>query len=169
MNKNLIYVLVGGFAIAIIFVFLLNMSAANSSDNGSISSGEDVAGVSGQNNDDTTTPTDVQDVDELSYEILQPGEGEIANNGDTLVVDYVGTLLDGTKFDSSIDRGTPFEFELGAGMVIQGWEEGVEGMKVGEVRKITIPSEKGYGETGSPPNIPGGAGLVFEVTLIEIK
>jgi len=84
-------------------------------------------------------------------------------------VHYVGVLENGTKFDSSVDRGTPFEFSLGAGRVIPGWDIGVEGMKVGEVRKLTVPSELAYGSGGAGNAIPPNATLIFEVQLLGIK
>lgn len=111
---------------------------------------------------------DVQDVDELKSEITKEGEGEPAKAGDTVEVHYDGRLLDGTKFDSSYDRGQTFKFTLGEGRVIEGWDVGVEGMKKGEKRTLTIPSSMGYGEYGSPPAIPGGAGLVFDVEMVDI-
>jgi len=97
------------------------------------------------------------------------GKGAAAKTGDTVSVHYTGTLLDGTKFDSSRDRDEPFEFKLGAGMVIKGWDEGVVGMKKGGKRRLTIPSELGYGKAGSPPKIPPDATLVFDIELLEIK
>jgi FKBP-type peptidyl-prolyl cis-trans isomerase len=103
----------------------------------------------------------------LKYEILECGDGETAEKGDTVSVHYVGTLADGTKFDSSRDRGEPFTFPLGAGQVIQGWDEGVAGMKIGETRKLTIPPELGYGPSGTGP-IPPNATLIFEVELLDI-
>ena len=109
------------------------------------------------------------EADEFNIEITEEGSGEASKEGDTLVVHYTGRLLDGTVFDSSIERGDPFEFVLGQGMVIEGWEEGMKDMQEGEKRILTIPSSMGYGEFGSPPNIPGNAGLEFEVELIEIK
>jgi len=109
------------------------------------------------------------EADEFNIETIEEGTGEGSKDGDTLVVHYTGRLLDGAVFDSSLDREEPFEFILGEGMVIQGWEEGMKDMKEGEKRILTIPSDMGYGEFGSPPNIPGGAGLEFEVELIEIK
>lgn len=106
---------------------------------------------------------------ELKKEIIKEGTGPEAKTGDTVSVHYTGTFLDGKKFDSSVDRGTPFEFTVGAGMVIKGWDEGVAGMKVGEKAKFTIPSDLAYGPNGYPPVIPGGATLVFEIELLEIK
>ncbi|KAG6612151.1 FK506-binding protein 2 [Phytophthora cinnamomi] len=90
--------------------------------------------------------------------------------GDTLSMHYTGTLRkDGSKFDSSLDRNQPFEFPLGAGRVIKGWDQGLVNMCVGEKRRLTIPSNMGYGDHGSPPKIPGKATLVFDVELLEIK
>ncbi len=105
---------------------------------------------------------------DLSITTLKEGTGEQIKTGQTAEVHYVGTLLDGTKFDSSRDRGQTFEFKLGENRVIQGWEKGVLGMKKGEVRKLTIPYTLGYGEQGTGP-IPPKATLVFEVELINIK
>ncbi len=116
-----------------------------------------------------TNDTTMEQATELQSEILQEGSGEEAKAGDKVAVHYTGTLTDGTKFDSSLDRGTPFEFSLGAGQVIKGWDQGVAGMKVGEKRKLTIPSDLAYGDGGFPPVIPPKATLVFEVELIEIK
>jgi FKBP-type peptidyl-prolyl cis-trans isomerase len=106
----------------------------------------------------------------LQYEDLKEGTGEAAKSGDTVEVHYTGWLKDGgKKFDSSLDRGKPFSFRLGAGMVIKGWDEGVAGMKVGGKRKLTIPSKLGYGERGAGGAIPPNADLVFEVELLKIK
>jgi len=88
--------------------------------------------------------------------------------GDTLHMHYTGSLQDGTEFDSSIPRGSPFVFTLGAGQVIKGWDQGLLNMCVGEKRKLVIPSDLGYGDRGSPPKIPGGATLIFEVELMKI-
>ncbi|ELU01137.1 hypothetical protein CAPTEDRAFT_149447 [Capitella teleta] len=92
-----------------------------------------------------------------------------SRKGDTLDMHYTGKLEDGTEFDSSIPRGSPFTFTLGAGQVIKGWDQGLLGMCEGEKRKLVIPSDLGYGSRGSPPKIPGDATLVFEVELMKIN
>ncbi len=104
----------------------------------------------------------------LKYEDIAVGTGEQAVSGDTVKVHYTGTLENGTKFDASVDRGVPFDFKLGAGMVIKGWDEGVAGMKVGGKRKLIIPSDLAYGDQGRPPKIPPKATLIFEVELLGI-
>lgn len=96
------------------------------------------------------------------------GTGPAAKAGDTVSVHYTGTLTDGTKFDSSVDRGQPFDFPLGAGRVIPGWDAGVAGMQVGGKRKLIIPAEEGYGAQGAGGVIPPNATLVFEVELLKI-
>ena len=106
---------------------------------------------------------------QLKIEILEKGSGKAAKNGDTVTVHYGGTLENGTKFDSSLDRGLPFSFVLGAGQVIAGWEQGILGMQVDEKRKLTITSELAYGEAGAGKVIPPNATLIFEVELLEIK
>ena len=104
----------------------------------------------------------------LKYEDLAKGEGEAAAEGQTVRVHYTGWLTDGTKFDSSLDRNDPFRFRLGAGRVIRGWDEGVQGMRVGGRRKLTISPQLGYGPNGVGGVIPPNAVLVFEVELLEI-
>jgi FKBP-type peptidyl-prolyl cis-trans isomerase len=109
-------------------------------------------------------------VDGLKYWDLKVGTGETARKGHTVKVHYTGWLLEGgSRFDSSLDRGEPFEFSLGAGQVIKGWDEGVVGMKVGGKRQLRIPPELGYGFRGMPPVIPGNAYLIFDVELLEVK
>lgn len=104
----------------------------------------------------------------LKYDDLQEGDGAAAKAGQRVSVHYTGWLTDGRKFDSSLDRNAPFAFALGAGQVIRGWDEGVQGMKVGGKRKLTIPPQLGYGARGAGGVIPPNAALVFEVELLEI-
>jgi FKBP-type peptidyl-prolyl cis-trans isomerase len=104
----------------------------------------------------------------LEKQDLVVGTGAEAVAGKKVSVHYTGTLTTGSKFDSSLDRGRPFQFTLGAGQVIKGWDEGVAGMKVGGKRKLTIPASMGYGDRGYPPVIPGGATLIFEVELLGV-
>ena len=104
----------------------------------------------------------------LKYEDVTVGEGAEAVAGKTVSVHYTGWLTDGQKFDSSKDRNEPFAFVLGGGMVIKGWDEGVQGMKVGGVRRLTIPAQLGYGVRGAGGVIPPNATLVFEVELLDV-
>ena len=112
---------------------------------------------------ETTTPSG------LIIEDVTIGEGDVASAGQNVTVHYTGLLTDGTKFDSSKDRDDPFEFPLGGGRVIKGWDEGVQGMKVGGVRKLTIPPALGYGARGAGGVIPPNATLVFEVELLGVE
>ena len=102
----------------------------------------------------------------LQYEEIKVGSGATAKAGNLVSVHYTGWLTNGTKFDSSKDRNEPFEFNLGAGQVIKGWDEGVQGMQVGGVRKLTIPAALGYGARGAGGVIPANATLVFEVEFL---
>jgi len=106
---------------------------------------------------------------ELQIEELAVGAGAPATAGATVDVHYTGWLTDGTKFDSSRDRGKPFSFRLGAGQVIKGWDQGVTGMLVGGTRRLTIPHHLAYGERGFPGAIPPRATLVFEVELLGVR
>jgi peptidylprolyl isomerase len=115
------------------------------------------------------TPPTVTLPDGLKYVDLREGKGPMPQKGQTVTVHYVGTLLDGTKFDSSRDRGEPFEFPLGEGQVIAGWDEGVKTMRVGGLRRLIIPAKLGYGDQGAGDKIPPGATLVFEIELLGIK
>ena len=114
----------------------------------------------------TTTPSGLQYVD------TQVGTGPVPQRGQRCTVHYTGWLSDkgqrGKKFDSSVDRGQPFEFQIGRGMVIKGWDEGIVGMKPGGRRKLTIPADMAYGKAGHPPVIPPDSPLVFDVELLEI-
>lgn len=105
----------------------------------------------------------------LQYEDLSVGSGTSPQPGQRVTVHYTGWLTNGTKFDSSVDRGSPFQFVIGTGQVIKGWDEGVASMKVGGKRKLTIPAELGYGQRGAGDLIPPGATLVFEVDLLGVQ
>ncbi len=104
----------------------------------------------------------------VAYEV-KLGEGREIKTGDTVSVNYIGVLADGTKFDSSYDSGEPFSFTVGEGKVIQGWEKGLIGMKVGGVRRLAIPPLLAYGAQGIPGAIPPNSMLMFEIELLEIK
>jgi len=109
-----------------------------------------------------TTPSGLQ------YADTGVGNGATPNEGQIVVVHFVGWLDDGTKFDSTRDRGKPFGFPLGSGQVIKGWDEGVRGMHVGGKRRLIVPPALGYGEKGVPPIVPPNAGLVFDVELVRV-
>jgi len=114
-------------------------------------------------NQEVTTSSGLKYVDQVL------GTGDVAVAGKTTTVHYTGWLENGKKFDSSVDRGQPFSFPLGGGRVIRGWDEGVEGMKVGGKRKLTIPSDLGYGSRGAGGVIPPNAILIFDVELLGVK
>jgi FKBP-type peptidyl-prolyl cis-trans isomerase len=116
----------------------------------------------GNNAAEVTTPSG------LKYTDLVVGSGPSPQTGQTVSVNYTGTLVNGTKFDSSYDHGKPFEFRIGTGSVIKGWDEGLMTMKVGGKRKLVIPPNLGYGARGTP-NIPGNSTLVFDVELLGVK
>jgi FKBP-type peptidyl-prolyl cis-trans isomerase len=116
-------------------------------------------------------PTKIMDTTsakDLKIEDIKIGSGKQVKSGDNIVINYLGTLADGTKFDSSYDRGEPFETRIGTGQVIKGWDLGVVGMKVGGKRKLTIPPSLGYGDQAQGP-IPANSTLIFEVELVDIK
>ena len=115
------------------------------------------------------TPNNLPTVSELKIEDTKPGKGPEAANGMHVTVHYTGTLMDGTKFDSSLDRNQPFTFVLGAGQVIKGWDLGVAGMKRGGKRRLKIPGHLAYGERGAGAIIPPNASLVFDIELLEMK
>ncbi|MBP9818145.1 FKBP-type peptidyl-prolyl cis-trans isomerase [Candidatus Shapirobacteria bacterium] len=112
------------------------------------------------------TPT--VNMSSLKIEDTLVGSGPAVKSGDTIAIHYLGTLVDGKKFDSSYDRGQPFQTKIGVGQVIKGWDEGVVGMKVGGKRKLTIPPELGYGSQEIPGAIPANSTLIFEVELVKI-
>src|ERR1041384_4159645 len=114
-------------------------------------------------------PKKAENMTELKKEDVKVGTGALAEAGKTVKVHYTGWLTDGKKFDSSKDHGQPFTFQLGAGQVIKGWDQGVAGMKVGGVRKLTIPPNLGYGASGAGGVIPPNATLVFDVELLGVQ
>ncbi|HEX5647365.1 MAG TPA: FKBP-type peptidyl-prolyl cis-trans isomerase [Nitrospira sp.] len=122
-----------------------------------------VGGSMAENNQEVTMPSGLKYLDQVV------GTGDTAVAGKTVSVHYTGWLENGKKFDSSVDRGQPFSFPLGAGRVIKGWDEGVQGMKVGGKRKLTIPSELGYGSRGAGGVIPPNATLIFDVELLGVR
>jgi FKBP-type peptidyl-prolyl cis-trans isomerase len=115
------------------------------------------------------TAASSKSVSGIQIEDVKVGDGTEAKKGDTVSVNYLGTLQNGQKFDSSYDRNQPFSFKLGSHQVIEGWEKGILGMKEGGKRILTIPPEKAYGPSGYPPVIPGNATLKFEVELVEVQ
>jgi len=145
-------------AVAIAFTLAGCTKGCNKSDNADSSS------PSGE-----TATADGGAVTDLKIEELKVGDGTEAVAGKSVSVHYTGTLTDGKKFDSSLDRGQPFRFQLGAGQVIQGWDKGVAGMKIGGKRKLTIPPHLGYGERGAGGVIPPNATLIFEVELLGVE
>lgn len=113
--------------------------------------------------------TEVTTASGLKYTDLMLGTGATPQKGQTVTVHYTGTLANGKKFDSSLDRGTPADFRIGVGSVIKGWDEGLMTMKVGGKRRLVIPSALGYGPQGRPTDIPGNSTLIFDVELLGVK
>ncbi len=193
MEKNILLIIVAIIAIVgVYFLFQNSQNKNNENENQEINSSENSKQQETNSEEENKESTDAsaeavadkekkegeEDIEEepkvseeenqeLEIEILKEGTGEEAKNNDKVTVHYVGTLENGTKFDSSLDRGDPFVFTLGAGQVIKGWDQGVLGMKVGEKRKLIIPSELGYGAR-SAGLIPPNSTLIFEVELLEV-
>lgn len=154
-----VYVVVPVFLIACVLMFVFLSKLGNA---------KDFMSSNGDNSSNGKEEDKDMDFDKLGIEIIREGSGPQAQDGDMLVVNYEGTLKNGTKFDSSYDRGTPYEFKLGAGEVISGWDEGLKGMKVGEERVLSIPSSLAYGSNDGDL-IPAYSGLIFKVELLEIR
>jgi len=138
---------------------------------GSVSTGASAGSMSAGATSQATAPAgqEITTASGLKYQDLVIGTGAEATVGHTVRVHYTGWLTDGTKFDSSLDRGQPIEFPLGTSGIIRGWNEGLTGMKVGGKRKLTIPPDLGYGAEGRPPVIPPNATLVFDVELVGVS
>ncbi len=143
----------------LVFLATLGVACGSSSDSDSESNSE----VNMADEGTTTTASGLQ------IKVIEIGTGDKAEAGKTAVVHYTGWLLDGTKFDSSVDRGTPFEFPLGAGRVIKGWDEGVATMNIGGKVELIIPPDLAYGASGAGGVIPPNATLKFEVELLDLK
>ncbi len=157
MSREIVKMIIIGVLFLAVFSYFalgLNGRQGNSANNGTAP--------------ETATTEDVKIPDNLKIEDTLEGTGSAVKTGDTVSIHYAGTLEDGTPFDSSYDRGQPFETPIGAGQVIKGWDLGVVGMKVGGKRRLTIPPELGYGEQGSG-TIPPNSTLIFDVELMEIK
>ena len=155
LNKKLIYFFL------IIFIFFIIIFVARK--------GKNTSTPSPTPSDKINNSNENTKMEELIIEDIKVGEGLEAVGGKKVTVNYSGTLTNGTKFDSSYDRNEPFTFNLGAGEVIKGWDLGFKGMKVGGKRKLTIPSEMGYGPYGAGSQIPPNATLIFEVELLKVE
>lgn len=161
------YPLVGGILVVIVAGFLMwqqSIVKKNSTNNEELGTTSENLNINLNNNMENQSI----EKEELKIEVLQQGNGQEAKNGDVVSVHYTGYLTNGQVFDSSIGRGEPFSFTLGGGQVIKGWDQGVLGMKVGEKRKLTIPSDLAYGKEGASGVIPPNATLIFEVEMIKI-
>jgi peptidylprolyl isomerase len=169
VNKNLIGAGIGILILAFGGLFVLQNTSTSPTDSNPVSSNPTAASGMCDNQPAADTSFKNEDVKTLGKQDKIVGTGTEAVAGKTVVVNYIGRLVDGTKFDASCDRGQPFDFQLGAGGVIQGWDEGVAGMKVGGQRRLVIPSSLGYGEAGAGGAIPPNSALIFDVELLEVR
>ncbi len=166
VSQNKIMVVLGIIAFGIFaYIFFGNFGTPTKPNEevGGIKSTQEVTEI------ETVEIDDLMTVEELQIEDIVIGEGKEATAGAKITVNYSGTLTDGTKFDSSYDRDEPFTFVFGVGQVIPGWDKGLEGMKVGGKRNLTIPSDMAYGEAGAGDVIPPNSTLIFEVELLEVE
>lgn len=160
----------GGYVVAVSALILLGFMFMSGNNNNSVSPNNSSDNINSKNNTDINNKVSTTTINnKLIKEITSDGTGEKAKDGDTVSVNYIGKLTDGTEFDNSYKRGQPIEFVLGSGQVIKGWDEGIKGMKIGEKARLTIPPSLGYGERGSPPIIPSNATLIFDVELVKIQ
>lgn len=164
LNLNPVLLIIPVVILIIFYVFFMDTTSPTNEDNVQKDTAEETQ-VTSDNNDNFDYSGGVT---ELKIEDIEVGDGKEAKSGDTVNVHYRGTLLNDKQFDSSYERGDTFSFTLGLGEVIKGWDQGVAGMKVGGKRKLTIPSDLGYGDTGAGADIPPGATLIFEVELVSI-
>lgn len=162
LNKVLVVVAAAAVIVLIVgsAIVLKGQPADSTSDSGQVQSTQATSSPSSQ--------ASAAPAGQLESTDITVGSGDEAVAGKTVSVHYTGTLTDGTKFDSSLDRGQPFEFVLGGGQVIKGWDQGVAGMKVGGKRKLVIPSDLAYGDRGQG-SIPPNSTLVFEIELLAVK
>jgi len=167
-SKNILKFLVA-FAVMIVLsfgFFAFRGSSSESSDTSNVSEIQ----LTDDLNQSLVEDDILESVEDLQIEDIVTGTGDEAVSGKSVTVHYTGTLTNGTKFDSSLDRDEPFSFNLGSGMVIKGWEEGIVGMKVGGTRKLTIPPSMAYGTSGTPDgSIPPNSTLIFEVELLGVE
>lgn len=162
---------------ALLAAALLFVSACSSSEEGAGREDAARAPAAGSTEASTTAPAGPPPVSGdtattesgLRYIVIQSGDGERIQDGQVAVVHYTGWFTDGRKFDSSLDRGEPFPFPLGAGRVISGWDEGVALMRIGDKRRFIVPPQLGYGEAGHPAGIPPNATLIFDVELLGVQ
>jgi len=163
MDRRVIGLLVaGGILVVVVAVILIGRSG------GSDSKTSGKADIHVPNGPTVTLPTGPPPT-QLVVKDLKTGTGAEAKAGDQVSVQYIGVLYDdGSKFDASYDRGQPFSFKLGGGQVIQGWDQGVAGMKAGGLRELIIPPDLAYGAQGQPPTIPPNATLVFVIDLVSV-
>jgi peptidylprolyl isomerase len=161
MDRRVIGLLVGGGVLAVVVIVILVSRGGGSS--------AETTSVADTGPKPTVEVPKGPPPTQLVVKDLKTGDGAEAKSGDQVSVQYVGVLYsDGKQFDSSWDRGQPFSFQLGAGGVIPGWEQGVAGMKVGGRRELIIPPNLGYGSQGQPPTIPGNATLGFVIDLVSV-
>lgn len=168
MQKNYLFAVVG-LGIIVFGLGLILVLTENTPPNSSGTSQNTQTNTNSQENTNQIEEETPETTNEVTVEILKQGTGSATTKpGDTIKVHYTGTLADGTKFDSSLDRNEPFSFTLGSGQVIEGWDQGLLGMKLGEKRKLTIPPSLGYGDQAMGDQTPANSTLIFEVELLEI-